>query len=59
MATDNSPASVGVQREAFEEFTGSAGDWTIDGPPVHGLYLIRLQSVLGGTLLARLEAPTP
>jgi hypothetical protein len=59
MATDNSPASVFVQQGAFEEFTGSAGDWTIDGPPVHGLYLIRLQSVLGGTLLARLEAPTP
>ncbi|HEX7613363.1 MAG TPA: hypothetical protein VF371_11380, partial [Candidatus Limnocylindrales bacterium] len=59
MATDNSPASVFVQQGAFEEFTGSAGDWTVDGPPVHGLYLIRLQSVLGGTLLARLEAPTP
>jgi hypothetical protein len=58
-ASDNSPASMYVQQGAFEEFTGSAGDWTIAGPPVHGLFLVRVSNANGGTLVARMEAVTP
>ncbi len=58
-ASDNSPASMYLQQGAFEEFTGSAGDWTIDGPPVHGLFLVRVSNANGGTLVARMEAVTP
>jgi hypothetical protein len=58
-ASDNSPATFYVQRGAFEEFTGSAGDWTVEGPPVQGLFLVRVTNTNGGTLLARLEIVTP
>jgi hypothetical protein len=57
-ASDNSPASFYVQQGAFEEFTGSAGDWTVEGPPVHGLFLVRVSNPNGGTLVARMEAVT-
>jgi hypothetical protein len=55
MATDNSPASIGVQQGAYQQSTGAAGDWTVDGPPVRGFYLVRLETTLRGTLLSRLE----
>jgi hypothetical protein len=56
MATDNSPASLGVQQGAYQESTGARGDWTIEGPPVRGLYLVRLENTNGGTLLSKIEA---
>ena len=56
MATDNSPASLGVQQGAYQESTGTKGDWTIEGPPVRGLYLVRLENTNGGTLLSKIEA---
>ncbi|HEX7498505.1 MAG TPA: hypothetical protein VF344_08585 [Candidatus Limnocylindrales bacterium] len=55
MATDNSPASLGVQQGAYQRNTGTTGDWTVDGPPVHGLFLVQLNSSNAGTLLCRLE----
>jgi hypothetical protein len=58
-ASDNSPASFYVQQGAFETFTGSAGDWTVEGPPVHGLFLVRVSNPNGGTLVTRLEPLTP
>jgi hypothetical protein len=55
----NSPAWIGVQRGAYQEITGTAADWTTEGPPVHGLFLVRVSNNGEGTLLARLEAATP
>jgi hypothetical protein len=59
MATDNSPSGIGVQQGAYQQIIGVAGEWTIDGPPVHGLFLVQLTNTTVGTLVVRLEAVTP
>ena len=59
MATDNSPWSIGLQLGAYQHITGTAGDWTIEGPPVHGLFLVRVTNADIGTVLAQLEPVAP
>jgi hypothetical protein len=58
-ASDNSPAGIGVQQGAYELFTGTTGDWTVEGPPVEGVFLVRVNDSATGTLLARLQAAVP
>ena len=58
-ASDNSPAGIGVQLGAYEQFTGTAGDWMVEGPPVQGTFLVRVTNGDIGTLLARLEVAIP
>lgn len=57
--SDNSPAGIGVQQGAYAQFTGTAGDWTVEGPPIESIFLVRVTNGDIGTLLARLEVAIP
>jgi hypothetical protein len=57
--SDNSPAGIGVQQGAYAQFTGTAGDWTVEGPPIESVFLVRVTNGDIGTLLARLEVAIP
>ena len=55
-ASDNSPAGIGVQRGAYQQITGTTGDPMTEGPPVYGIFLVRVSNPDSGTVLASLAA---
>ncbi len=57
-SSDNSPAGIGVQQGAYDTFTGTTGNWKAEGPPVEGIFLVRVTNGDIGTILARLEVAT-
>lgn len=58
-AADQSPYALTVQDDAYQRITGLPGDVTGDGPPVHGVFLLRMTSGDVADLLGQMSTANP